>query len=75
MSSALAAAGPWLLIGAILVGIMVYAIRQAKKIGRADQDVEDASARAKFNRTLADRRRAKDLEDLRRRADRRRNRE
>jgi hypothetical protein len=75
VTSALATAGPYLLIGGILIGIIVYAIRQAKIVGKADQNVEDADARARFNRKLADRRPAKDLDELRRRAARRRNRE
>lgn len=75
MSAAIATAAPWILIGGILIALIVYAVISKGRIERAKEDSEDATARARFNRKMADRTPAKDLDDLRARARRRRERE
>jgi hypothetical protein len=75
MGAELAAAiAPWVVFGVAFCGILVYALRAGKRIARSSEDAEDANARADFNRKMADRSVAKDLEELAARARRRRER-
>lgn len=66
---------PWVILGLLVFGLVFAIVRYARKDGAAKGDIDDANARADFNRKLADRRKAKDLDELRERARRRRDRE
>lgn len=65
---------PWLIFGGAFIGLVIYAVKSGKRIARSQGDADDANARADFNRTMADRRMAKNLEELAERRRRRRER-